>query len=527
MAKRTEIIHENKEGEFLGIKAPALELFKVVLQQRSQSIKQVKTGEITSQVNDYTLSINRTAISKSYHEELANNLKQMFGMNWAPFNWTTQTFNYYTSKYTGDDEFKKNQLTQIFEYLADFEKDYKLKRKQSYSEFHEDKENFENYKDEELVVKYHPELDAVIVLAISFLGTEKYKILAGASKEKGKLGHSSLQESFFDDIYVSKTRSNKMYFIINPYDYQNVKTLIEKKKEEKELFLEKQNEAIEAHKHEFIDYNDKNMFDFKIKFHEDRKCFEFYCKGFHDPTRDFWGRSNPRSILARWALNFIISEELSHDDFIEKREAAQYSDSDEIDLENHYKPTLDIQKDSSSREKQLWVPAEQWQKLQRMLERFKKENEFFQRAEKTLKISDINLLSRSANGVNLSRYPSIYFDKSGKGKAYLIYQYRNVEGRTSYEEDKVTIKKQSSPYLGMKGIELTMKEIDMFLNTHPLSQQIRNNTVYMNSEVWMNNGSQNTALTQEEREHAFENIYMHVKLENETKQASTTRKMKI
>lgn len=525
MAKHKEKIEELLSNTFLGIEIPQLELFSVDLLQKTQIIKRVKTGEEESRENNYTIKINRSNINKSSHGELAKNLQQLFGMSFIPFNWESQTFTYYTSKYTGDDNFKKQQLNNIFDYLKEFEEKYKIEKASSLAVFNKEKLVFNDYKDDEIVVKYHHGLDSFIVLATNFLGKEKYSILANASKEKGSLESSQIESTFFDGLYEHKNRSKKMYFMINSYDYEHVKKLIEIKKEEVSQFLKEQTKVVEENKATFVSYEEKNIFGFKLKFDEEKKCFNFYCRGYAEPTSDY-GEAPDRSLLARWALNFILSEEV-----IDKNVPTNLDESEikethmhsyEIDLDNHLKVLLDIRKESSLREKSLWVPADNWERLEKMYHRFLKNNELFGREEKSIKLVEANFLLRGSSGVNLKTYPAIYLNE--KGNAFFIYSYRSAISRYTYEEDKVTIKKTIPASTTMRGVPISFEELNNFLNNHPLSTHIKMNTIFLNSEIWMRDNNGNTLLTDEERQSAFDNIYMHAKIRNET---ATVKKAKV
>lgn len=518
MNKRIEKITEIKDGCFLDIEVPALDLFKVKLSHKIESVKKIKTGEVQSMTNDYLIEIDRSSFTRASHQEIASNLQQLFGMSWTSFNWSTNTFNYYTSKYTGDENFKRQQLLNIFDFLKDYELSYITKNSASIESFNKEKATFEPYKDEEIVAKYHEGLDAVVVLAISFLGKDKYAILANASKEKGYFNDISIDKEFFTELYTNKNITKKMYFVVNAYDYAKVKDLIEKKKEEKIIFVNKQEQYIETNKKTFIEHDEKNIFDFKIKFNEERKGFEFFCKGYHEPEPNYFGNYTPRGILAKWALNFILSEKLNQQN-IEQQSINQqehielpptHSLCNDIDLENHYRINLDVQKDSSLREKNLFVPADNWDMLKRVYDRFLEVNSMFNRPEKTIKINDASFLSRGSANVRLDNCPAIYLD--AKGNATFVYQYRNVSGRTSKKDPEKT----SQGYTAMKGIDISFKEVQEFFTNHPFAEQIKNNSIFLNTEIWVRD-SQNIQISEDERLEAFNNIYMHAKINNEAK----------
>jgi hypothetical protein len=518
MVKKIEKIINTINGEFLGIVPPKFEFFKINLLQRTQVIKPIKKNSEEFNINDYTIEINSSEISNSYYEELSKNLKQLFDMSWVQFNWDTKIFLYYTTKYTGEDGFKKQQLTNIFEFLIDFEKKYKEEKAISYSDFNVDKKEFKSYKDEDIVVKYNADLDAFIVLAISFLGSEKYRILANASKQKDKFGNSLIDKNFFDDIYQNKNIDKKMFFIINTYDYAKVKGLIEKNKEEKEIFLNTQEKVVEEYRTDFVSYEEKNIFKFKLKFIEDKKCFEFYSKGFSDPQSDRFGHSVQRSLLARWALNFIFSEEVPGSVMLKDGKMTHVI-CYEVDTPNFYKVELDIQKGSSLRDKELFIPADNWDRLNRIYNRFLEVNKLFNRPEKTVKIKGVDFLSRASTNVNLTIYPAIYL--SEKGDPLFIYQYRSLGGKITFEEDGKTIKKCTENSVSMKGVPITFQEMNEFFTSHLYAEKIKANSIFLNSEIWLGINNKSVLLNEEERKIAFDSIYMHAKLANDIKNDSS------
>ena len=526
MAKRKEIKTEQIEGSFLGITPPELDLIKVALLHKTVVTTQVKDKLELSRENNYTISIDVKNISSSQYSELSENLKVAFKMNWAPFNWDMKRYDYYTSKWTGDDEFKKEQLQKIFTILKDFETEYKITQAESLKEYQKDtiEEDYPEYKDKYILVRYHKEMKSIIVVALGFLDTEKFRLLAQASKSKGRLEENpEFDTSFVMDAVTGKNK-NKSYFIINPYDYQNLKEHIEQRKTEKMIFLEEQTQVAQQYADNFILYEEKNPFDFKIRFDNEKKCFEFYCKGYSSPKPDPRFRSfQERSILSKWALNFILAGEVTPDASPEIMN--EYIREDDIDFPHYYKHNLHLVEDSARKE--LWVPADQWQKLTQMHERFQEQMQYFGRPEKSIKIHDNDFLSRSVPGVNLKEYPAIYFDD--KGKAFLLYSYRNMRTRAIYDKETEEIIGEKEGKITMKGIEVSFDEVNMFFNNHDFAENIHKNSIYLNSEIWMQKSGENLLLNEQERIETFDTIFLHAKLAHEAKdkKKATTKRVKI
>lgn len=528
MAKLIETFTETQSGTFLGVSIPELEFFKIELTHNSNVKRLIKSAVEKMRTNDYVLRINRENISDSYHNELSENLKLLFNMNFAAFNKENKTFTYYTTNYSGNDEEKKQRLEKIFIFLKEFEQEYKLTKKESLEAFDKEKDSFENYKDHFFLVKYHKELNSIVVMLKGFVGPEKFKMLARASSRSGSFSSVGVEDEFFDDMEIVKNKDKKRIFIIPPSEYNNMKDLVETVKTEKKVFIQTQEKITQENKDNFINYEEDNVFDFRIKFDEENKVFEFFCKGFSDPTPDMYGRQNPRGLLANWALNFILSEEIS-DELAENKDSPDfenyYADNIEISIPNYFKIKLDLLPASSKREKTLLIPADNWEKINKIYKAFEKQNELFSRPHTTFKLGDPYFVQNRIDGSNLQKYPAIYFDE--KGQSYFTYQYRSVSPRKKEEGD---LKSAKEPYLSMKGIKISFAEAEKFLNNHEFSENIKNNTVFLNSEIWMRNKDEKgnaTLLNYQERLDAYESIYLNAKLLNTTKSLNTTKRLKI
>lgn len=515
MAKLIEKVNENIEGQFLDIIAPKFDLFEVKLLQKSSFKRVIKTGEERNREDDFVIKIDRSKISDSNHKELSEILKVAFGMNFAAYEYGTKTFTYYTTSYSGTIEEKKERLKKIFSHLKDFEEEYKENRKEALESFHKEKNSFETYNDNLLMVKYNEKLDSVVVMLKVRVDINMYRVLAKVKSKMGNLAEVGVEPDFFDDIELIKGKEKKSCFVIPPTEYTNIKSFIETVKQNKQSFLDNQKKYALENKEYFKEYTEDNIFDFKLKFNEEEQVFEFYCKGCTKPSIDAFGRQAERSTLAYWAINFILSEEVSEEETNKEDFDKKYEYTSEIFENRKYKIVLDMLPNSSGKDKKMFIPADNAEKLNKIYQNFIKENELFSRPEKTIRVEDASILGGSIAGVNLKRSPFIYFDE--KGKTFLVYQFRTVSSR-----------KTNDIYLSMKGVPISIKEVDNFFNNHPFADKIKRNTFYFNTEVWLRGKNSNqsvpTLITEEERENAFNSIYLHAKLQQENSGENKVKK---
>lgn len=519
MAKLIEKVNESIEGQFLDITPPKFDLFEIKLLQKSSYKRVIKTGEEKNREDDFVIRIDRSKISDSNHKELSELLKIAFGMNFAAYNYESKTFTYYTTSYSGTIEEKKARLQKIFSHLIDFENEYKENRKEAIESFNNEKSSFENYNDNLLMVKYNEKLDCVVVMLKVRVDISMYRVLAKVKSKMGTLEQVDIDSDFFDDIEVVKGKEKKSCFVIPPTEYINIKNFIEKVKENKATFLNNQKEYSLKNKEFFKEYTEENIFDFKLKFDEEQQAFEFYCKGCTKPSIDAFGRQAERSTLAYWAINFILSEEVLEEETTKEDFDKRYEHTSEIAEQLKYKIALDLLPNSSAKDRKMFIPADNAEKLSRIYENFIRENELFSRPVKTLRVEDASILGGSIAGVNLKKSPFIFFDE--KGKTFLVYQFRTVSSR-----------KTDNIYLSLKGVQINMKEVDNFLNNHPFSDMIKRNTFYFNSEMWLRDKKSNqgvpTLITEEERESAFNSIYLHASLQqNNSAENKVKKKNKI
>lgn len=547
MAQKIIYSNELTENIFMGIAPPNYEKFAVKLIEKVTIGNEKKSRNEVSRVHNYELSIEIKDIAESHLKELGEQLKDLFQLKWVPYDWKTKTYNYYTSSYQ-EESVKRSQLTQIFDYLKEFENEYGNKVAHSIDLFNQDAISKKSYKDHEIVVKYDEVSKNFVVLALLFIGGEKYSLLSKASLEHGKLSDSLLQKDFFSDL-IDLGKKDPLYFMIKPDSYISVRDLIEKKVQENIQFNDEQKQyAINFKEEDLPLYNKPNIFDFKIDFNKETNCFHFYCKGYYESINPISGYYIPRNIINSIALNFILSEEIQDNELINIY-PNKFHDKG-INRDGYYKIPLDFIPSSSKKDKELILPANYIEKLTKIKNNFLQIEDLFSRPEKTIKIIDNDFLSNASTGF-MTTYPTIFL--ADKGKMFLICNYRNVAGNQNkiyaeadriYQESlKEFLNNESEPILenkpinkkiiverpfsiNMKGVAITFEEMEYFLNKHPWAEQIRANTVYMNTEIWMKGKNANFGISQQDRETMFTALHLNALLANVEKPNVVKKELK-
>lgn len=534
-------------GSFLGITPPEYEHFKIELIETTKIGK--KGLEEVSRENNFQLKI-VSSIAQAYKEKLDELLKIAFKLNWAPYDYREKAYNYYT-KYIAEDE-KKDRLTAIFQTLKDFEVYYKDAVKESIKVFNEDALDKKSYDDHEVVVKYNEEKKCFVVLAIRFLGAGKYPLLANAAFKKGTISTTNYKESGFFDEFVDweKYKKKDLYFFeINPESYLEIRNLIEIKKKEKEIYIEEQEKFLEeTNINDLANFEEENIFDLKIKYNEEQKMFEFFCKGYFEPERFGYSKS-PRSFLSRLAVNYILSKELSdeefHDNFgsmygfqeQEKKELKNdFVRDDDLDLSGQrFKYNLKFLEQSTKREKKLFLPLSYNNVLKEIIQNFENNRHLFGKKIKEIKIKNHNPIMAETY-LNKS-YPTIYLNDDGK--CYFILATREtsevlpgqvLKSEVNEHGELVPLKvsKGKSASFSMKALEITHKEALFYFFEHAWANKIEENSIYLNSELWMTNENK-PQLNQEDRKKSFDILLLHNKIQSEANktEAKKVKKLKI
>lgn len=544
----TAVIYSKEEipDIFIDIKPPEYQYFKIDLIQVDSVTKEKKSGKEVKRTHDYKLNIDASKINNDHIPELSAVLKDLFHLAWAPYTFTTKTYKYFTTRQQ-EQSVKHSQLTQIFEYLQEFELEYNKKIANSIELFHKDSVSKQSYSDAEVVVKFDEEKQAFVILALSYLGAEKYGQLSKASFEKGTL-EDQYPDSFFEGLVEEKRIQNKkkkiFYFLVEPQSYLSVKNLIEKQTKENIEFYEAQTNLVKTLTVEDLPlYNKPNIFDFKIEFNDSLKCFIFYSKSFNKSMYE--GNQTPRSLIGKIAVNYIYSEEII-DEEIFSLYPNNHND-DEIDFPNHKKIILDFKPGSSVKDKKFIVAATDIAKMQKLKDNFLKCEELFSRPQTVIKIVENDIINGS-----YKKHPAMYLDE--KGNIFLILSYRNIAGNTNttqnYLDNYYPIIKDSNPTeedfsqilddlsklpkklpkmkkerlssVNMTGIPITYPEFMHFITEHPWAKNIKDNSFSLNTDIWLKGENPNLGTTEEEREKMFANLIFRAKLNHESEKKPTT-----
>lgn len=532
--KYTDIV---SQGKFMELTVPELEYFKITL---TENIKiGVKDNIEISKDYNFNLKI-KSEISKTYKEQLDNELKIAFKMNWVKYDYKNKEYEYYTSKYNLDSE-KLETLNNTFKVLKDFEIYYKDAIQESLQLFTKDSIDKRSYLDHEVAVKFNEEKNCFVVVALRFLGEGKYPVLANASLAKGKISDTDYKESkFFDGFIVwEKQKKDLFYFEINPESYIEIRNIIEVKEKSKEIFKEKQEEILEVMgKENLAFFDEENIFNLKVVFDENMKMFEFFCKGYNDPSS---GKYNgERSLIPFLSINYLLSKVLSKDeinDNFEKLENGNYKSNEFVtdsDLDysvdsQKYKYNLKFEEESNKKDKKLYISLNYNNALKEIINNYKKHKEFFSRTIKEIKINNNN--SISINGYLDKKYPSIYLNDDGR--CFYVLGTRQTEqvvaGTTlkseinsEGENSPVKVSKGKTGSFKMKTFEITHEEALDYLYSHEWKDKIEKNSIYLNTELWLTNENK-PQLNEDDRKKSFDMLLLNNKIQGKSKKLNLVK----
>lgn len=541
MAKRP-ILRGDKEtieGSFLDVVVPKFDWIKVNLTHNLTKWVESKTEILDRVDHDYSISINLSDKVPNEDRELSKAIQEACKMNFSIYRWRDKQYYYYTTSYTGTTEDKKSVLQNLFGLLEDYELKKTAKLNESAKVFEEDKNKNLKCESADMVMKFHEPTQRFVVLAKAFLGGEKFNFLRNHSEYWGKLvapeavppdniNERLISSDFFaEDVSVKKI-DGKAYFIVSPGCYDDIRVHFNLEEKKKQEFIETQKQV--SSEHDLSQYNvtEDNVFGLKIKFVPEIQCFEFYGKGYEESS-SYYGRAAPRTLLALWALNFIYAKDKVEGEF-KYPEHEMMVDKDKIEFE--------VVPGGSKREKNTRVPASEWEKMRLIKENFEKENQFWSRPEKSIKITHCEL-----SGLNVfSRYPAVYFDK--KGECYLCFgmkrtgnfkaigenglygnslppldDYLIEDSEVSSEPQKK--KREAKFSQTIKAIPISFVEANYYLNEHPFSEYIKRGSLILNARV---HGDVNKmVMGQEEIQETYDTVYLFAKIYNETKQSDNVK----
>lgn len=491
------------ENQFLEIIPPKIDNLPIELITKVQRYKNSLTHEIEKEEYDYTVSFSTEFFHPSENKQFSKKIQEITKMPFPPYNYYEKKYFFYTSKYSGELEDKKNILINLFEFLKNYKQEFLLENEESQKIEQQDKEQSFELKTINYSLKYHPQLKHYVLLLKNYVGNEKFFKFKEYSQYSGKIQNKSpitndlksIDSSFFGEKSVDKS-----YFIIHPFYYSRLKNIVLKEKNEEDLFFQIQKE--ESKKQDLSRFNieENNLFKLKIKFIPENNWFEFYCKGYDAPVY-FNGFKPQRTLLSLFAINFLFTENYDP----EKNETF-YSDED-IVSDNQQKIHLNFIQGGSKKEKNLRVPATDWEQISKIYQNYQKIKELFGRPLKSIKI-----LNRILNSDIISRYPAIYFSENGK--SFLIISSRQQNFSSFQELSNIlenTIPKNKIPNVTLKGLSITKEETAYFLKEHIFAKHIFENTKDINIQL----KEKISNFSPEEKEKIWSSIWLDYELKNE------------
>lgn len=524
MAKKSlKPITEKIEGSFLDIHVPKFDWLKVELTHNKVNWIDPKTDDVERVEDNFNIVINLSEKVFSEDKDLSGKIKDICSLSFAPYYWREKSYRYYTSERTGSLEEKKNILNNLLTLLTGYEVEKKNQFDESSQVFKEDAQNRIKLESVDLLMKFHEPTQRFVVLAKDFLGSEKFSLLRKCAEYSSQLALPGevptankflITTDFFAEDLPNKKLEKKTYFFINPSFYEEIKHNFNYEAKQQQEFLEKQKEVSQEKDLSQYNIENENVFGLKIKFIEDHQCFEFYGKGYFE-NQGFNGRFSPRGLLPLWALNFIYSKDKSENTYLVNE---MIVDKEKIELQEV--------KGGTKREKNIRIPASEWEKVKLIKENFEKEMALWSRPEKTIKISHCDF-----SNLNIfERFPAVYFDS--KGKSYLSYGSRrtgmfraigqsfNPGNSLLYEDDlNASIepegkKKRDVKFsISLKTIPISFDEAKFYMNEHPFSEYIMSGTLDLNSRI--HGPVDNFNMSHEEKKKVFETIYLYSEIQSQ------------
>mgnify|MGYP003351640675 CR=1 FL=1 len=188
-----------------------------------------------------------------------------------------------------------------------------------------------------------------------------------------------------------------------------------------------------------------------------------------------------------------------------------------------------------SREKKLFLPLSYNNVLKEIIQNFENNRHLFGKKIKEIKIKNHNPIMAETY-LNKS-YPTIYLNDDGK--CYFILATREtsevlpgqvLKSEVNEHGELVPLKvsKGKSASFSMKALEITHKEALFYFFEHAWANKIEENSIYLNSELWMTNENK-PQLNQEDRKKSFDILLLHNKIQSEANktEAKKVKKLKI
>ena len=541
MAKNKKIIEKKViENEFLDVEIPKLDWVKLDI----RSVQTIVNGDVES--NDYEVSFFMGEKLTYEDKELSRNVQDVLKLSFAPYYWQEKKYKFYTTQKTGPVEYKKEILKNLFKLFKDYEVKNDKIFESSTSEYENDiKENLK-LETPDLILKLNPKTKQFVVLAKDFLGADNYRLLKSCSLYSSTLINPKfsvdnndslmLTTDFFKEDVGNKKIDKKTYFIINPQFYLKVKNHFLESKEKQEEFIFSQKEISEKIDLKSLEIKEDNIFDLKIEFNEKDQCFDFYSKGYFEPSY-YNGYRPKRNLLGTWALNFIFAEENKLLDTNEN----SYQFHDEIVFPNKNKINLEEVKGGSKKDKDVKIPVSEWEKIEKIKNNFEKEMIFWSRKTKDIKITHCDF----AGSEIFSKYPAIYIND--KGECFFAFSSRRmgvfkgigVSNRENpwgdmYKLEDVNLsegvveekkKREVKFSQTLKTIPISFEEAKFYLNEHPFAENIKRGSINLNGVI---HSPPDSLLNQDTKQEVFNKMMLMAEIATMSNKSSVkTKRLKI
>lgn len=492
--KRKQYNTKIESGHFLEIKNIEFEFVKSDLNQNITIITQNK--EEIERENHFQIKLDVKLLHPKFIEELGLEIKNILGLSFVPYDYKNKSFNFYSNK-NHSEEIQKEKLLSLFNIIKEKEILFKEFTKDSITLHENDILNKFEYEDHDVALKINSENNTYLMCVKKYLGGDYYKLFASNSTKIINTNQDSIHNEMFANII---TKKGNTIFEISKYGYAEIKDYIKYKIKEKNNYIKNQSELLDKTDRDLIaNFEKENIFGLKVKYDENLKMFEFYCKGYFENRYE--GVLTERGCISKLALNYILTKD---EDKIKEADKLNYINEYEIYKEK-LKYSLHFLDVSIRKEKKLYLPLEYNNILKEIINNY--DESFWGRKEEKIKIQNQQITT------NNSKFPTVYFDKNSQ--AYLIY---TVQQKSSKKENEI------NQYLYLKGIKLSYEESLVWLNNE--HKEIYENSLYLNTDVWTNiNGK--PQINKADRLTTFDSILLNIELMNKTMQYSKTNKTKI
>ncbi len=443
---------------------------------------------IKKKSHDFKITIDLSSVFKTRDKDFEDAYKNIFKMNFASYDYKSKIYMYYSS---GRDTLEENKekINQMFNKLIEIDLSFqeKIKNKSQNEEkiLLLDKElipygQIVHLKQNFMVFYFTKRVDQEVFSNLKNHAQYSRLIDKNSLNEKDvfnlliekKLHHYECFKQItkkFDEIIkdiepktIDNCKNNPLFLkflnnlsyenmmIIDPleFDFWNDLIKIEKSKM-LEIFQDisiKEAVIKQSFDLKSLEVKEDNVFDLSIEYLEEKKWFKISCKGLLESIDNF-GRVNPIKNAAHWASNMLLVDEKTPlTSYYYKKDYHR----DVKALEFNFLP------DSSRKNKENYLPVDEYEKVKILKENFEKEKQFFERP--IVKLKDYNIQMETF-------FP--YVDS--QGQAYFIIG----KNRSTKEPEKCTL----------KGFKIKHEELLYLINQHPLHQILKQH--FQEYNYWM------------------------------------------